>query len=271
MRIATQGFILKLMVKIFTTLVLIFSILLFPPAVLAFISQDTVPGDRLYPVKRSLESGIVFIASLNPTTKAWFSTTRSKRRFEESSKLIAKGDTNFASASLKELVSQTSLAVTEVNSIKDVNSRSALAQNLLKAIDEYDQGLEEAKRQIKKNEPPEASPEPTLSPTPTTRPTATPRVTPTPTPAPPGGGGDIGDDIDDAQRELERERERIKALLDALAAGTDPGGATQNLAGEEEDPEDPNEDNLDPEAWKDIFDRLFGSINEHGQGSNQGE
>ncbi|MBI3485624.1 hypothetical protein HY025_01620 [Candidatus Daviesbacteria bacterium] len=57
------------MVKLLATFILILTIMLFPPATLAYISQNSLPGDRLYPVKRGLEDGVLWLASISLFSK----------------------------------------------------------------------------------------------------------------------------------------------------------------------------------------------------------
>ena len=61
------------MIRLLSIITLILSIVLFPPASLALISNNAVPGDSIYPIKRFLEDGIYAVASITPGTKAWFS------------------------------------------------------------------------------------------------------------------------------------------------------------------------------------------------------
>lgn len=134
------------MVKILSTIVLILSIILFPPAALALVSNNAVPGDATYPVKRVLEDGIYAVASLNPTTKSWFAKARSDRRFKEFTTLITQGKK--ASDTLNELVSQTDIAASEIQKINDPARKQELIDQLLDSIQKYDQGLEQASKQV---------------------------------------------------------------------------------------------------------------------------
>lgn len=124
------------MAKIFSLVTLILLIVLFPPAVLALITQDAVPGDVRYPVKRKLEEGILLVASLNPTAKAWFSVTRSERRFREVKALLSKGLA--VSKSLEELVIQTEIAAQEAGSINNQKDRVEIVEKLAGSISSYD-------------------------------------------------------------------------------------------------------------------------------------
>lgn len=132
------------------TLVLI--IVLFPPSVLALISNNAVPGDTTYPIKRKLEDGILLIVSVNPTTRAWFSANRSTRRFDEARILIAQGKQT-AGASLEELVSQTVVAAKEIDQISDPVQKEQLKQQLSQSIAQYSLGLNEIQKQIQSGQP----------------------------------------------------------------------------------------------------------------------
>jgi hypothetical protein len=62
---------------------------LLPVTVLIFLSQNTVPGDLFYPVKRSLENVILAAASVSPATRTAFRTDLTEARFKEAQGLIA--------------------------------------------------------------------------------------------------------------------------------------------------------------------------------------
>lgn len=128
------------MLKILSIFVTVILIVLFPPAVLAFISNNAVPGDLTYPIKRKLEDGILAVASFNPTTKAYFQINRSDRRFKEATVLIRKNDTK-TQISLNNLTDQVSFTINDLKKITDNSQKKQLAQQLSESINEYDQTL----------------------------------------------------------------------------------------------------------------------------------
>lgn len=127
------------MAKFIGVTVLILALVLFPPAVLAVVSNNAVPGDAAYPIKRGLEDIIFAVASLNPTTKAWFAAARSDRRFEEVTALMAQGKK--ASKTLNELVEQTQAAASQIDQVSDSKEKAKLTKQLSDAITKYDTGL----------------------------------------------------------------------------------------------------------------------------------
>lgn len=197
-----------------TVLTLILSILLFPPAALALISNNAVPGDATYPIKRFLEDRIYDVASLNPTTKAWFSAARSDRRFKEFSTLIAQGKS--ASDTLNELVSQTDIAANELAKVEDPVRKQELVSQLSQFIDKYSQKLDEVSIG---SQPPSSTttPIPTVvSPAPsgstlTPQPSETPRPVPSPTPAPSSPQAPVDQkDLDNAKDKLEDIKDKLE-------------------------------------------------------------
>lgn len=114
---------------------IIIVIVLFPPAALAFVSQNAIPGDAIYPVKRKLEDGILLLASVNPRTKALFDVNLSNRRFDESKALLAEGKS--ADQTLGELVTQTTIAATQINEMKDQKDKVELQQSLQTSVNKY--------------------------------------------------------------------------------------------------------------------------------------
>lgn len=210
------------MAKLLTIISLILVLVLFPPAALAVISNNAIPGDATYPIKRSLEDIIFTFASLNPTTKAWFAAARSDRRFKELKTLVAQGKKS--SETLNELVEQTEVAASQLAQVINPTERAKLIDELSQSIEKYDQGLQQFSTPsnittITTSLPP-TTPQPTtttviptpagtdfISPSaPTTQPTIRPTSTPQSTPAP------HRDDEDDRQKELEEARRRLEEI-----------------------------------------------------------
>lgn len=198
-----------------------------PLTLLILLSQNALPGDLFYPVKRGLEGSVLIAASVNPTTRAMFSSNLADRRFDETQKVIlAKGDTS----GLSEFVFTVSKAAEEINQVQDEKTKSDLQQNFVSSLDIYQQKIERIRTQIvyvpvvqerevvrvvqvptssqpsptpiqsgptntpvpRPTTPPGASPFPTNTPVPLPTNTPTPTLTPSPT-SPPSTGGDLND------------------------------------------------------------------------------
>lgn len=144
------------MVRLLATVSLIASLVLFPPAALAFVSQDALPGDILYPAKRTLERAILAAASLTPVTRAYFSTAMVESRYKETTSLLSKGEA--ASGSLNELVVQTATAVQDISKIDDSVKRQELITKLSADIDSYNQGLAQTQQISPQIDLPQPSP-----------------------------------------------------------------------------------------------------------------
>lgn len=167
------------MARVFSLVVMILGIILMPPAILAYVSNDAIPTNKVrYPIKRALENGILAIASLHPTSKAWFSVDRSKRRFKESKALLATGNIPFET--LNELVVQTQEAKVEISRISESSERLKLFEEYKRSISEYKDGLVDAKKDVEKTlitpKPPQQTPQPVVTPASTV--TQSPKVTP---------------------------------------------------------------------------------------------
>lgn len=157
------------MARILALLSITIALVLFPPAALALVSNNAVPGDATYIVKRKLEDGILLLASITPQTKAWFSVERSNRRFKEAAVLLTKNDQ--ASTTLAELVDQTSAAAVAVTQVTDPVKKQELIEQLSQSIDQYNEGLSRAvglppTDASLPRAPIESEPTPTPSPTP---------------------------------------------------------------------------------------------------------
>ena len=163
------------MLKILALVSLILSLVLFPPATLALISNNAVPGDKAYPIKRGLEDVIYAVASITPTSKAWFSAARSDRRFDEIGVLVAQGKKT--EESLIELVAQTRITASQIAKISDPIQKEKLKVQLSTSIKKYEIAMEEfAKKEsiaLVSTTEPKVSAMPTVTARPTEAPGAT--------------------------------------------------------------------------------------------------
>jgi len=210
---------------ILSKVILVLSIVLLIPTGAVLASQNAVPGDGVYPVKRVLENMIISIASLHPSTRAYFRTDFSKRRFKETMALakLGKNTTN----SLAELVAQTQSAVTDVKGLSSNSDKRRLASDLIKQIDEYNLSLRkiEAERTSKKNAVVSQTSQSTTKNTTSVNNKLTPTTSesePTPTPIP-NSTSDTSSKEDEAYtwalKEIERLREEAaRAEMEAAAA-----------------------------------------------------
>lgn len=146
-----------------------------PITVLVLLSQNTIPGDLFYPIKRGMENVVLAAATVSPATRVAFRTDLTGRRFDEAEKLLlARADTT----GLSDFVKEVQTAQQEVSTLSNQESKKESTEKLIKKIDEYQNKLSliQAKRQNKQVAPP----------LPTNTPIPTPsqlEVTPTPTPA----------------------------------------------------------------------------------------
>lgn len=125
--------------RLFSKIVAVGIIILLFPTGLVLASQNAIPGDMTYPIKRSLENAITAVVSLHPATSAYFKTDLSKRRFKETMALIKRGDN--ITRPLNDLVLQTKSAADSVKNLSDTARRKQLTDTLLQQIDEYNQSL----------------------------------------------------------------------------------------------------------------------------------
>ena len=224
--------------KLLGIISLILAIVLFPPAALAVLSNNAVQGDSTYPIKRGLEDVIYAVASLNPTTKAWFSAARSDRRFKELNILATQGKQT--TETINELVVQTQVVATQLNQVKDPVEKEKLKQQLVDSITKYDQELKQiANTQLSTVTPiptstpiatttpiPQVTPRPIthiVTPTPvsvpTQRPTPIPTSTPTPTPTPINNGDQTS--CDSIANEYQRARCQLGQIQVGLNGSND--------------------------------------------------
>lgn len=222
----------------------ILAIVLLIPTGAVLASQDAIPGDATYPLKRSLENIILTVASISPSTRAMFKSNLSKRRFKEAIALIQRGDER-STQSLAELVAQTRAAADALNQIQDSNLKKQYSQNLAKQIDEYKSKLQaqEVKKSLEPTFTPtplptkdgyNASPTPehlpSLSPTASPLPTPIARPTPVITPIPQPTLDPIKDTVDDLD-EIQKELGNLSAGFEE--EGISPHKGNENRGKEE--------------------------------------
>lgn len=158
-------------------------ITLFIPTSLVLASQDAIPGDLTYPLKRQLENITIQLASLNPKTAAIFSADLSKRRFSEAAALLGRGKD--ASETLVELIVQTQQAAVVIDQVKDGETKKKLLADLSQKIENYNQNLtkieESKKSEIVKQTTENPTPPPVIQPSASSAPITRPITTPVPT------------------------------------------------------------------------------------------
>lgn len=164
-----------------TTSWLIFFTLL-PIATLILLSQNSIPGDLFYPIKRGMEGVVLAAASVSPATRAAFRTDLTTRRFDEAEKLLL---TNSDIKGLKDFVAEIQAAQTEVSAISDPTKKQKLQQKIQTSVIEYEKRLNEVKAQLATREQATSPTPPNTSvPVPTSKAGQLSIPTPTPIPLP---------------------------------------------------------------------------------------
>lgn len=120
----------------------IFLFFFLPITVLIFLSQDSIPGNLFYPVKRSLENVILAAASVSPATRAAFRTDLTTKRFDEAEKLLLGSSGNNG---LKDFVTEIQAAQNEVSAISDPIKQKELQQKVQTSIKDYEKRLDAVK------------------------------------------------------------------------------------------------------------------------------
>lgn len=111
---------------------------LLPVTVLIFLSQNSIPGDFFYPVKRSLENVVLAAASVSPATRVAFRTDLTETRFKEAQSLVLVRSNANGLYSLIDEVQEAKLEV--INLTRDVERKKA-EEKLISKIEEYQTGL----------------------------------------------------------------------------------------------------------------------------------
>ncbi len=131
--------------RIFSSATLFIPVLFAPFTLLLILSQNTVPGDLLYPYKRGVEILILAAASVSPTTKAYFQTNLADRRYTEAEMLLlASGDVSALDTFVEE-IRQTENTIANVS---DTQKKEELEETLIAKIDDYQSRLTQIKTQV---------------------------------------------------------------------------------------------------------------------------
>lgn len=126
-----------------TTWILLFA--LAPLTILILFSQNSVPGDFVYPVKIGLEDIILAAASVSPSTRVAFRTDLTQRRFAEAQQLlVTKGDTSAYSGFVSEIDS----AQQDLSTLSNSQDKIQNSDKLLAKIDQYQAQLSQVQNQI---------------------------------------------------------------------------------------------------------------------------
>lgn len=208
----------------FSSLVTAIAIVLSVPTTLILVTWNSLPGDRLYPVKTAFEDGALFLTVHTPIGSA-LSIDFTQRRFTEANRLLAKEGSTVGYSYVVNEVIQSKVIIVNNN---DYNK----GQELVKKIEEYQTAIEEKKKAIQ-IEPSSVLPSATpatrrVIPTPsplssvqTTTPSPTPTSAPTTTQMPvtqTESPEDVIDNLDRTQRELEDIKEQINHQLPSQAS-----------------------------------------------------
>jgi Skp family chaperone for outer membrane proteins len=128
------------------TWIILFALL--PITVLIFLSQNSIPGDFFYPVKRGMEDIILQVASVSPVARAAFKTNLTEARFNEAQSLvISKSNASGLSSFVDEIKS----TQVEVANLKNDKERKKAEEKLLTKIDQYQNGLSNLQTKTENN------------------------------------------------------------------------------------------------------------------------
>lgn len=123
----------------------IFLFALLPLTVIILLSQNTVPGDLFYPMKRGMEDVILAAASVNPSTQVAFRTDLTEKRFQEAQQLlVSKADTT----AFTDFVDQVSTTQQDVSNLSNQQEKIQASEKLIAKIDQYQAQLAQVQTQV---------------------------------------------------------------------------------------------------------------------------
>lgn len=133
------------MSRILNSALWIIFLVLTPLTFTGVLSQNAIPGDILYPVKKSFENVALTAFAFFPETKANYTIQIAENRYDEAQKLIlAKSD----SQGLDTLIAQVQSATQTVDVLKNQEQKQVLQEKLIASIDSYQQKLIQVQEQV---------------------------------------------------------------------------------------------------------------------------
>lgn len=134
--------------KFFNLFSWVFLFFFLPITVLIFLSQDSLPGDVFYPVKRGMENVILAAASVHPATRASFRTDLTEARFKEAQNLVVSKSNATA---LSTFIDEVESAQNDVAKLTNDEERSKAEEKLITKINEYQNGLSTLQAKTEQN------------------------------------------------------------------------------------------------------------------------
>lgn len=111
-----------------------------PFIIVIFLSQSSVPGDFLYPIKRGTENVGLILVAIDPHVRASFHTTLAEKRFVEAEKLLVKSDTRGLDNFMVEMKATEQV----ISSLQSSTQKQQLTNKLIASINEYEVRLNNA-------------------------------------------------------------------------------------------------------------------------------
>ncbi|MDO8269792.1 MAG: DUF5667 domain-containing protein [Candidatus Levybacteria bacterium] len=195
-------------------------IFLSPMTLLGLFSQNSIPGEILYPIKLGIEKTGSLVFAFTPESHASYNTALTERRFEEAQALIIQ---NSNTTGLTDLVEQTQKTALSTSKVEDPQQKKLIEEKLIRNITQYQQSLTQTQQTVNATyQPVEAvtiQPSATQPHQPTVR-IAQPKAvativeqpTPTPTPISPKAkesSPEIIQNIEETKKELEEIKKQI--------------------------------------------------------------
>lgn len=116
-----------------------------PFTVLILLSQNTIPGDFFYPVKRGLENIILVAYSVSPSAKVGFRTDLTQRRFTEAQTLlVSKADTT----AYNQFIDEVFVTSQDLSKLSNAQDKIESSEKLLAKIEEYQTQLTQVQNQV---------------------------------------------------------------------------------------------------------------------------
>lgn len=204
-------------------------IALTPATLIGLLSQNSIPGQILYPVKITIEHAGLLVFAFTPEANASYNSQLTQRRFDEATTLLTQ---NSNTEGLTALVNQAEKTADSTSKIENTEQKQEAKEKLIQDITEYQKHLTDVQQSVKPEYiPPTPTPTSIPSPTPTLSPpiqnktqtepinkvfktsTSTPSPTTIPVPTVPPNTPESPDEIVNEIEETKQKLEDLKSQI----------------------------------------------------------
>ncbi len=112
-------------------------LLLVPLATLGFMSENSIPGNPLYPMKRAIENIVTSFDGFDKNALALYTVSLVAQRFSETKKLASENSIALNTSQVQDFISQINSARETINAVTNPQEKQTLRNQLIQQIENY--------------------------------------------------------------------------------------------------------------------------------------